>query len=83
MASNLIRFKIQVGVYKKIHNQLQILPNIVFGWVDFRGDGKYRKENLSFHCLAMRGKWEEWKTREKIFSLGPQNFFLPNWEEKQ
>ena len=36
-----------------------------------------------FHCLAMRGKWEEWKTREKIFSLGPQNFFLPNWEEKQ
>ena len=37
-----------------------LLFNIVFGWVDFRGDGKYRKENwvenLVFHCLAMRGK---------------------------
>ena len=56
---------------------------IVFGWVDFRGMKNIGGKTWVFHCLAMRGKWEEWKTREKIFSLGPQNFFLPNWEEKQ
>ena len=27
-------------------------------------------------------KQREWKIWEKIFSPGPTNFFLPNWEEK-
>ena len=26
-------------------NDMKQKVNIVFGWVDFRGDGKYRKEN--------------------------------------
>ena len=31
----------------------------------------------------MEGKQEGWKTREKNFSPGSTNFFLPNREEKQ
>ena len=30
--------------------------NIVFGWVDFRGDGKYRRENLSFPLFGNERK---------------------------
>ena len=48
----------------------------VFGWVDFREDGKHREEkwveNSVFHCLAKGEKYRGWKTREKIFSPGPQ-----------
>ena len=59
--------------------------NTVFGWVDFRDDGKYREEkwveNTVFHCLAKGEKYYEWKTREKIFSPGPTNLILPNREE--
>ena len=29
---------------------------IVFGWVDFRGDGKYRRENLSFSLFGNERK---------------------------
>ena len=29
---------------------------IVFGWVDFRGDGKYRRENLSFPLFGNERK---------------------------
>ena len=59
---------------------------IVFGWGEFRGDGKHREENRvensDFHCLAKEGKWGGRKTWEKIFSPGPTKFILPNWEEK-
>ena len=58
----------------------------MFGWVEFRKDGKYRKENRVenwvFLRLGIERKSEGWKTREKIFSPGPTNFFLPNWEDK-
>ena len=50
--------------------------NTVFGWVDFREDGNHREEkwveNSVFHCLAKGEKYRGWKTREKIFSPGPQ-----------
>ena len=50
--------------------------NTVFDWVDFREDGKHREEkwveNSVFHCLAKGEKYRGWKTREKIFSPGPQ-----------
>ena len=58
----------------------------MFGWGEFRNDGKHREENRVensvFHCLANERKQRGRKTREKIFSPGPTNFFLPNWEEK-
>ena len=40
-------FKVQISIYLlKNHYSIQCLnSNIVFGWIDFRGDGKYRKEN--------------------------------------
>ena len=48
----------------------------MFGWVDFREDGKHREEkwveNSVFHCLAKGEIYRGWKTREKIFSPGPQ-----------
>ena len=57
----------------------------VFGWSENREDGKHREENRVeysvFHCLAIEGKWEGRKTREKIFSPGPTIFILPNREE--
>ena len=50
--------------------------NTVFGWVDFREDGNHREEkwveNSVFHYLAKGEKYRGWKTREKIFSPGPQ-----------
>ena len=56
--------------------------NTVFGWGEFRGDGKHREENRVensvFHYLAKEGKWEGRKTQEKIFSLGLTKFILPN-----
>ena len=39
-------------------------------------------ENIVFHCLVGEGKWRRQKTREKVFSLGPTFFILPNREEK-
>ena len=58
----------------------------VFGWSEFREDGKLREENRMencvFHCLAKEGKYLGWKTQEKIFSPGPTNLILPNREEK-
>ena len=35
---------------------LVLQTNIVFGWVDFRGDGKYRRENLSFPLFGNERK---------------------------
>ena len=35
---------------------IQKFTNIVFGWVDFKRDGKYRKENLSFPLFGNEGK---------------------------
>ena len=56
--------------------------NTVFGWGEFREDGKHREENRMensvFHYLAKEGKWEGRKTREKIFSLELTKFILPN-----
>ena len=61
--------------------------NTVLGLVEFRKDGKCKKENgvenWIFLCLGMGRKQREWKTQEKIFSPGPTNFFHPNQEEKQ
>ena len=58
----------------------------VFGWGENREDGKQREENrvenTVFHCLVGEGKWGRQKTREKVFSLGPTFFILPNQEEK-
>ena len=58
----------------------------MFGWGDFKEDGKLREENRVknniFHCLAKEGKWGGRKIREKVFSPGPTIFILPNWEEK-
>ena len=55
--------------------------NTMFGWRNNREDGKQREENRMknsvFHCLACWG----WKTREKIFSLGPTICILPNREK--
>ena len=42
------------GVWK-VRAGVQV-SNIVFGSVDFRGDGKYRKENLSFPLFGNEGK---------------------------
>ena len=57
----------------------------MFGWVDFREDGKHREEkwveNSVFHYLAKGEKYWGWKTREKIFSPGPTNLILPNREK--
>ena len=40
--------------------------NTVFGWGEFREDGKHREENRMensvFHYLAKEGKWEGRKT---------------------
>ena len=76
---------------KKIKNYYQNFPkflhfkciNFVFGWVDFRGDGKYRKENLSFPLFGNEGKIGGVENQGENFLLGPTKFFLPNWEEKQ
>ena len=57
----------------------------MFGWVEYRKDGKYKRENRMknsiFHCLVMGRKSEEWKTREKLFSPGPTKTFLPTREK--
>ena len=62
----------QIGL--EVH--LDSVSNTMFGWVDFREDGKHREEkwveNSVFHCLAKGEKYRGWKTREKIFSPGPQ-----------
>ena len=46
--------------------------NTVFGWVDFREDGKHREEkwveNSVFHCLAKGEKYRGWNYREEISS---------------
>ena len=73
------------GREKKRKDEGEMFPYFVFGWGEFREDGKHREknkaENSIFHCLAKEGKWGGRKTREKIFSPGPTNFILPNWEE--
>ena len=57
----------------------------MFGWRDYREDGKQwvenGVENSVFHCLGSKGKQRGWKIREKIFLPNPPIFFLPNWEE--
>ena len=60
-------------------------PNTMFGWRDYKEDGKQLVENgvenSVFHCLGSKGKKRGRKTREKIFLPGPPIFFLPNREE--
>ena len=50
----------------------------MFGWVEYREDGKYRRkngvENSVFHRLGMEGKSKEWKTGRNFSLPGPQNF---------
>ena len=57
----------------------------MFGWRDYREDGKQwvenGVENSVFHCLGSEGKKRGRKTQKKIFLLGPPIFFLPNREE--
>ena len=57
----------------------------MFGWKDYKEDGKQLVENgvenSVFHCLGSKGKKRGRKTREKIFLPGPPIFFLPNREE--
>ena len=57
----------------------------MFGWRDYREDGKQwvenGVENSVFHCLESEGKKRGQKTQEKIFLPGPPIFFLPNREE--
>ena len=50
---------------------------IVFGWVDFRGDGKYRKENLSFPLFSNEGKMGGVENQGENFLPGPTKFFPP------
>ena len=61
------------------------LSYTMFGWRDYREDGKKwvenGVENSVFHCLGSKGKQRGWKIREKIFLLDPPIFFLPNREE--
>ena len=57
----------------------------MFGWRDYREDGKQwvenGVENSVFHCLGSKGKQRGWKIREKIFLPDPPIFFLPNRDE--
>ena len=57
----------------------------MFGWRDYREDGKRwvenGVENSVFHRLGSEGKKRGRKTREKIFVPGPPIFFLPNREK--
>ena len=62
----------------------------MFGWGDFKEDGKLREENRVknniFHCLAKEGKHRGRKIREKILSRA-HNSHLPKsggklWGEK-
>ena len=59
----------------------------MFGWRDYREDGKQwvenGVENSVFHCLGSKGKQKGWKIREKIFLPDPPIFFLPNREENR
>ena len=56
----------------------------MFGWGEFREDGKHKEENKVensvFHSLAKEGKLGGRKTRRK-FSPGPTKFILSNCEE--
>ena len=58
----------------------------MFGWRDYREDGKQwvenGVENSVFHCLGSEGKKRGWKSREKIFLPGPPIFSLPTVERK-
>ena len=62
----------------------------MFGWGDFKEDGKLREENRVknniFHCLAKEGKHQGRKIQEKILSRA-HNSHLPKsggklWGEK-
>ena len=54
----------------------------MFGWMEFRRDGKYRRENVDFLLFGNGGKWEGVENREKTFSPGPQMFVFTIREEK-
>ena len=54
-----------------------IVVNIVFGWVDFRGDGKYRKENLSFPLFGNEWKMGGVENQGENFLPGLTKFFPP------
>ena len=54
----------------------------MFGWMEFRRDGKYRRENVDFLLFGKGGKWEGVENQEKTFSPGPQIFVSPIREEK-
>ena len=61
--------------------------NTVFGWMDFRRGGKYRKENgvekWVFLCLVLGGKQKGGKPGRKISLLGPQSFSSQIRRKKQ
>ena len=71
---------------KEVKDVSSAIVNTMFGWVDFRKDGKCKKENIVENwvslCLGIGRKQGEWKIKKKIFSPGPTNIFLPNREEK-
>ena len=57
----------------------------MFGWVDFREDGKKRVENKRENgwegCLDERERGREKWWGPAIFSLGPHNSISPKWGE--
>ena len=71
---------------KEVKHVSSAIVNTMFGWVDFRKDGKCKKENIVENwvslCLGIGRKQGEWKIKKKNFSPGPTNIFLPNREEK-
>ena len=73
------------GREKKRKDEGEMFPYFVFGWGEFREDGKHREKNKAknsiFHCLAKEGKWGGRKTREKILSEA-HNFHPPKSGEK-
>ena len=57
----------------------------MFGWVDFRRNGKCKKEDgvENFPLFGNKKKTGGVENQGENFLPGPTNFFLPNREEKQ
>ena len=50
----------------------------MFGWGEFKKDGKYREDSTVWQAEENRKEGKP----GRLFSPGPTNFFLPNREEK-
>ena len=49
----------------------------MFSWVDFRRDGKHRKEKVDFPLFGKRGKLGRVKNLEENFLSRAHKFFPP------